>query len=116
MNIVTRNSTEAEIEAYWKEVMRYRMPESCEVTRLITALKGFYFEDDDDTTSLFDFVRYAKRPWGNKNIEQSIMFNLGWDVQRVLCYMQEPQWVTMIAEDLYKKVVAEIEKENTSWI
>lgn len=108
MITITRQSTQDQVDAYWEDVMKYRMPEQDEVTRLITALKGFYFEDYRGYENLLDFAKYAKRPWGNKNIEQSIMFNLGWDVQRVLCYTEEPQWVTEIAQDLYQKVLAEL--------
>lgn len=114
MFTITRQSTQDQVDAYWADVMKYRMPEQDEVTRLITALKGFYFEDEDGYENLTDFAKYAKRPWGNKNIEQSIMFNLGWDVQRVLCYKEEPRWVTEIAEDLYNKVISELEN-GTKW-
>lgn len=112
MITINRQSTQDQIDAYWNDVMQYRMPECYEVSRLITALKGFYMEDEDGYDNLLDFARNAKRPWGNKNIEQSIMFNLGWDVQRVLCYKEEPEWVTRIAEDLYNKVILELEQET----
>lgn len=109
-------------EEYWKDAMNHRQPEWCEIERLISIAKGFYLdelkndadykEENSIDLSKYDlryFVENAKRPFGNKNKAQSIMFNLGWDWDRRLVEQSEPQWVIEEANKLYKNVIKELE-------
>lgn len=72
---------------YWTNFLKQeRQPLWCEVDRLeITAF--FYWQSHlkyepvgskDRLDSLLEFVKNAKRPYGNKNIPASIAFSLGW--------------------------------------
>jgi len=103
-------------ERYWKEAMAHRMPFDDEVARLLTAIKGFYYEDGCDSygqKSLIDF-HHSKRPYGNKSVAESIAFNLGWDWRRRLTGDNGglPDWVEDEAMKLHWQVLEEIRKEE----
>ena len=110
-----------ENEDYWRDAIKYRMEEYWEVVRLVNALKGFYYEhlkyeaEDDidfvDHETIYDFCLNDKRPFGNKNVIQSIIFNLGWDYKRQLEKHNQPNWVSILASDLYQKVLEEVKND-----
>ncbi len=121
MNKVNRDSTKEEVELYWKEVMQYRTERWLEVSRLITCLKGFYYdhlryEAMDGTyveyETIYDFCEQAKRPFGNKDTTQSIIFLLGWDTQWSMCKVSQPDWVSKEADTLYEAVLEELAEEQ----
>lgn len=112
-------------EKYWIETMKHRQKEYCEVERLISIAQGFYLSDlkyesecneknviDLENYDLLYFVKNSKGPFGNKNKEQSIMFNLGWDRDRRLVYQDEPQWVIDESNRIYRLVIKELEKRQ----
>ncbi len=96
------------LEAYWHERMAERMPLFDEVARLVTVLKGFYLDEQRDFATLLDFYSNAERPYGNKNVEQSIAFNLGWDRDRVLREHAMPEWVEANARELHRLAGAKV--------
>lgn len=117
--MIDRDSKPQELDAYWNEALQYRMEEFWEVVRLVTVARGFYQEHLEweskeggyrEFSGLYDFCDRAKRPFGNKNTNQSIIFNLGWDYQRTMCFVSEPVWVTELADKLYRLVLLELRK------
>lgn len=103
-------------KAYWERALKYRYPVADEVTRLVTALYGFFHRQDPETSTyeanIRDFVR-SKYPWGIKAKAESIAFNLGWDPQRRLCREELPKNIEVEAMKLYDLVVAEIDRQET---
>lgn len=106
--------TKEEQDAYWKNAMDNRQPISDEVSRLISILLGHHYrhmlmdEGKQDYLSLEEFV-HSKRPYGNKDIAQSIAFNLGWDSKRILMtHDLDNQAVREAAEELHSYVVGQI--------
>lgn len=88
------NTTGTTREKYWERSNNHRMDKTWELDRLETVLYGFYykhikfFEEDGfkpDCETLAEFIR-SKRPYGNKDVAQSIAYNLGWDPNRCLCF------------------------------
>ncbi|ASU00146.1 hypothetical protein [Aeromonas phage AS-zj] len=106
-------------EEYWDEVMRRRQPEYCELDRL-NMIGSYFFHEEEYKDSHYDgklsvFLSEAKRPYGNKNIQQSIAYTLGWDWGRELCYDMKglPDNVKEAATQLHEKLIAQVrEKEN----
>lgn len=107
-----RRLNKEENDTYWRDAMSRRMDRYDETTRLTTALRGFYSADDEGHRTLWDFWRYAKRPYGNKGVEDSIAFNLGWDWKRVLIRNAMPEWVKAEAEAIHRLVGERIEHEE----
>ncbi len=121
------NKLEGEdLAKYWASILERRMPETYEIERLVTVMKGFYFrslEHEHETQpehfsldSAFSqqaFINFhdEKRPYGNKDVAASIAFNLGWDYKRQLCYHEMPDNIKFICNDLHVKVLAEIKSE-----
>lgn len=108
---VGRESTAEQIDAYWRDAMAFRMSESEEAVRLGHCGLGFYFkhlkfvESNNETSehaTFLDFISDDKRPFGNKNKAASVIFNLGWDVQRVLVFSSAPKWVEDEALKIYE--------------
>jgi hypothetical protein len=107
------------VNEYWRTLLDRRMPETYEIERLITVLKGFYLSDciynetlqQDHKKGLIEFWG-SKRPYGNKDVPASIAFNLGWDYKRQLCFHAMPDNIEAVANELHNKVLQEIE-ENT---
>jgi hypothetical protein len=98
-------------DAYWQQAMAQRMPLVDEVARLETVLYGFYCRQlgsEDAECSVQEFFD-SKRPYGNKDIAESIAYNLGWDFERRLQHMQMPDWVRAEAEKLHAAVWASVE-------
>lgn len=117
---ITRDSSPEELTNYWQEVLQYRMADLHEVSRLKTAGLGFYCrhknfelleERHQDHKNFLDFIEDDKRPFGNKCIPSSIIFNLGWDVQRTMCFISAPDWVKDEAQKLYKLLIREVEDQ-----
>lgn len=109
-------------EDYWIDAMKHRQSNDCEIDRLISIGKGYYLSelkyeaecDNKESVNLKDFdfiyfIKNAKRPFGNKNIEQSIMYNLGWDWDRRLVSESEPKWVIREAEQIYNELIKYLE-------
>lgn len=96
---------------YWKESLSKRQDARDEVCRLTSILYGFYYRNRELNQTIYEFYS-SKRPYGNKNISESIAFNLGWDWARVLCKTQMPDWVEKIAMDLHKRVGDGLDKEE----
>ena len=120
MITITRGSSEEELDQYWKEVMKYRMEEYVEVWRLKTTGLGFYcrqlnFEKLEDRTkdddNFLTFLKLAKRPYGNKGVASSIIFNLGWDTQWTMRYHQQPDWVEVVAMKIHELLIKEVEED-----
>lgn len=103
-------------EEYWQEVMKNRMPIDDEVTRLKTALMGFmyshneYSKESNRHYDIMDILEFwdSKRPYGNKSIENSIAYNLGWDRDRLLITSMLPEWVKDEAMKLHELVKEDI--------
>lgn len=75
------------ITEYWKSVLSRRMSQELELDRLEMILKGHLYDHNEfDNTHKMTPLEFldTKRPYGNKNIENSIAFMLGWDHGRVL--------------------------------
>ena len=115
--MTTPNKTPARLDAdstaeplYWRARMAERMSKRDEVSRLVTVLKGFYLDERGRYATLGEFYHNAKRPYGNKGVEESIAFNLGWDRDRVLCESAMPAWVEAEAMELHRLVGEEIGK------
>lgn len=101
---------------YWKHVLSQRMSFEDEVTRLYTVARGFAYnylmwaKEIDDifeqnvALDLPYFINNTKRPYGNKDIPSSIIFNLGWDFERRLCKEYAPDWVQEEAMKLHRAV------------
>lgn len=106
-------------DEYWDEVMRRRQPEWCELDRL-NMIGSHFFHEDEYADSYYDgkmsvFLRDAKRPYGNKDIPQSIAYTLGWDWGRELCYDMKglPDNVKEAAKQLHEKLIEQVkEKED----
>lgn len=95
--------------SYWEDVMKHRMPKQEEVWRLETILKGNLYDHNnyalecnrpEEIMTPYEFWD-TKRPYGNKDIEASIAFNLGWDYKRVLCHERMPEFVRKEAMELH---------------
>ncbi|AAQ17809.1 hypothetical protein Aeh1ORF144c [Aeromonas phage Aeh1] len=105
---------------YWDNALNNRMEPFWERVRLETVLKGFYLEylqseeDEQCKMGIVEFLKTAKRPFGNKNIPQSIAFNLGWDKNRCLCFdiMGLPEYVENEAKAVYIDLIKEMEKQD----
>ena len=112
-------------DLYWKNAMKHRMEKTYEIERLITIAQGNYLEElihrdnycnkknfiDLTDYDLAYFIENAKRPYGNKDIEASIAFNLGWDSKRRLEKERLPEFVKKEALELHQEVIKYI-KEN----
>jgi hypothetical protein len=89
MKVIEIGNPNIEMSPYWEEVMSNRMETHFEIGRLEMVLKGHWYDhianNDgiEDDMSLLEFWD-SKRPYGNKDVEASIAFNLGWDYKRVL--------------------------------
>lgn len=94
---------------YWEQAMHRRMPKHDEVTRLLTVLRGFYLAQGPAHVStdkpLIDFATNSDRPYGTKDISESIAFNLGWDHERRLTHSRIPDWVRAYAAELHAMVI-----------
>lgn len=116
------------LKKYWTSMLQRRMPEHDEINRLITIMKGFYFsqiknefENDpeafkfDKFSSINEFIDFhdSKRPYGSKDVEASIAYNLGWDYKRQLCFYPMPEEILIVCEDLHKKVLATLQGINS---
>ncbi len=100
---------------YWEERMQQRMHERHEVTRLFMTLKGFFLDSGKEYNSLSDFYHESERPYGNKYIEESVVFHLGWDRDRILYESTLPQFVEVEAKKIHLLVGNRIkEEENDS--
>lgn len=78
-------------ENYWDNIVA-KLPDNDDiVSRLVIILKGFYLEQctfskkQPTLDGLIDFWD-SKRPYGNKDIPSSILYTLGLDYGRVLCW------------------------------
>ncbi len=91
-----------ELQKYWLNVMSRKMPFEDELYRLKIVLHGHYQirEEFYQNYTLVEFHN-SKRPYGNKDIEASIAFQLGWDYQRTLCENDMPLWVREFAKNLH---------------
>lgn len=104
-------------EAYWKDIMENRrMPIRDETTRLTSALYGFLYKENEydllvgRTTSPMSPVEFwsSKRPYGNKDVDASIAYNLGWDYKRLMTSSALPDFVIEETEKLHAKVLIEL--------
>lgn len=95
---------------YWQKAMSRRMPFCFEADRLETVIHGFFARQTEET----DILEFwdSKRPYGNKCIEASIAYNLGWDYERRLCHEYMPEWVEAEAMKLHAAVFEELMKER----
>lgn len=103
---------------YWEEAMEIRMNIREEVDRLETVLLGHLYLNNEyakkvvgqDVMEPLEFWD-SKRPYGNKNIENSIAFNLGWDYKRVLTKEVMPEWVKDEARKVHDLLRRQLERE-----
>lgn len=106
-------------EEYWKDAFIHRMDSYWEVDRLEMVLKGYlydhnrYAEETNQPSEIMTPLEFwdSKRPYGNKNIALSIVYNLGWDNKRVLMKEDAPEWVKETAMRLHDLVKIELEKQ-----
>ncbi len=87
-------------DSYWQDVLQRRMPLVDEVTRLGYVARAF-FSEDQEYDNVLDFISSAKRPFGNKDVPQSIAYVLGWDYQRKLTSEDIPDCVSAEAMKVY---------------
>ena len=105
-------------EEYWKDIMENRrMEEYWELDRLETILKGNLYDHNEyakEINQLHDIMTPlefwdSKRPYGNKNIEASIAYSLGWDYKRLLTTSVLPDFVEEEARKLHHQLRKELE-------
>lgn len=120
-NKITEKSSEFDITCYWNKMFESRMPKEQELWRLEVFALGYYakhldFEKKEkrhpEHLNFLEFLKNDKRPFGNKNTVQSIIYCLGWDSQWVMRIKCQPDFVTNEANELYQSLIIEIEK---SW-
>jgi hypothetical protein len=102
-----------EKDRYWRDAMSRRMDTWEETTRLCTVLRGFFVYDSERFPDLINFWQHASRPYGNKSVEESIAYNLGWDWQRRLCTSPMPAWVEKEALHLHQLVGERLKDERS---
>lgn len=77
-----------ELENYFNNSLKNRLGLCNELNTLLNVLKEEYLfcnnKEDLNNENLYNFLINEKRPFGNKNIKQSIAFNLNWDKERRL--------------------------------
>lgn len=85
-----------ELNCYFNNVLENRVGLKDELKILLSVLKENYLFENDvivlfenntiepSNEDLYDFLVNNKRPFGNKNIKQSIAYNLNWDKERRL--------------------------------
>jgi hypothetical protein len=95
-----------DLEQYWKDRMSNRMTVRDELTRLEMILKGHYY-GANLPIGLKDFF-LSKSPYGNKDIEASIAFHLGWDYERTLRHADMPEYVRESARMLHVQLGHEL--------
>lgn len=113
---------EKSYEDYWQDIMENRrMNAEDEAYRLSHVLYGQlynhnrYSEISGRTYDVMDAMAFwdSERPYGNKNVEASIAFHLGWDSERRLTGTTLPDFVREEARKLHDMVKQElIEQEN----
>lgn len=103
-------------EAYWVNCLAMKREDFWVVPRLVSVLKGFYLEDcwfhnvQPTRQGLIDFTD-SKRPYGNKDLEASIAFNLGWDWAGVLTRVAAPKMIQDEANRLHDLVIKKVTSE-----
>ena len=103
-------------DSYWKDSLSKQREDDYLVIRLIHCIKGHYLEDCFNNKKIptrkgvLEFSD-SKRPYGNKDVEASIAFNLGWDWAGVLHSVGVPEFVFNEASRLHDLVVVELQKE-----
>ena len=102
---------------YWKLALSTRTVISSEMRRLMHIGMGFYIKGythaaPDDclvtnikTRNFYNFLANDKRPFGNKAIPESIIFNLGWDTNKFLAYDDAPEFVQDMAMEVYNELI-----------
>lgn len=102
---------------YWEGVLKNRMPFNDEVNRLSHTLLGhlythnLYCENlkrDFDKMDVIEFWS-SKRPYGNKDVEVSIAYSLGWDYKRILTISDLPEFMRIEARELHEEVKLELQ-------
>jgi hypothetical protein len=112
-------------DEYWNEAIGHRQELCFEIHRLIQIAKGFYLDElmynlkynnkteiNLKNEDLLYFIKYSKRPYGNKDIEASICYNLGWDWNKSLREKDVPLWVINEAKKVHEAVINKL-KENS---
>lgn len=104
-----------DLTAYWKGRLAQRMDDFHEVNRLLTALKGCYYEhlvhDPLEPMKLSEWL-HTKRPFGSKAVDESIAYNLGWDTNRILCTSEMPEFVRKEARILFDMLHTQLLKDE----
>lgn len=104
-------------EEYWRDIMlNRRMPIEDEVTRLTSALFGFLYRENEYNnltgrySDIMTPIEYwdSKRPYGNKDVDASIAYNLGWDHMRLMTTSALPEFVIKETEKLHNLVLEEL--------
>lgn len=107
-------NTQAKLNQYWHQRMQQIVNDKIEVAKLLQVLKTNLSEHNNlmaDNMHILDFWD-SKRPYGNKNIEMSIVYNLGRDTQDLrLTYVYIPKTVLQKARHLHKQVRVALENE-----
>lgn len=121
-NIDKMEDTKQNYEKYWKEFLKKkRQPKWCERNRLRMIVEYFWREnlkycDEDDCRrcdTLLKFVTCDKRPYGDKDIPASIVFNLGWGYQENDYMTKDARGEALsIHNELIKKLEEEKEEER----
>ena len=108
-------------DAYWEDIMaNRRMPLDDEVTRLTSALYGFLYRHNEYSRvanreyDIMDPIEFwdSKRPYGNKNNDMAIAYNLGWDYKRLMVTSILPEFVKVETQKLHALVKEEIIKQE----
>lgn len=113
LNYIVSNAKHL-LDDYWRTQMSNRCEFRLEVDRLTSILLGYCYRESlhqGHIISPLDFY-YEKRPYGNKNIEMSIIHNMGWDSKYVLYHTDYvPNFIKGEAIQLHKAVLENLMRE-----
>lgn len=89
---------------YWRTALANRHFEAEKLTMIAKLVK--FHSECGEKMSLLNFY-HSKRPYGNKDIDQSIAFNLGWDnaERRLTWHSDLPDWVKVETQKIHKAVL-----------
>lgn len=121
---MSKEPTNKEIDKYWKKIIEENTahPKKLgdDVYRLVTVLQSFYYQEqmydistgrENGMSSLKEFWD-SKRPYGNKDVERSIMYRLGWDRERYLHLEYFPDFAKKLCMDIHEMVNSKLDFEQ----
>lgn len=116
--------TKKAIDKYWKKIIEENTVHPSSMydnrNRLIDVLLSFYYQEkmydlstqrENGMSTLEEFWD-SKRPYGNKDVERSIMYRLGWDRERYLHLEYFPDFAKDLCMRLHEMVKEELDFEQ----